>query len=52
MIFPEMYLCTFFRNWDVIVLVAGGKSTLAVSLSQAGRLRQAVLKSAFEGRLV
>lgn len=33
-------------------LAAGVESTLAASLSRAGRLRQAILKSAFEGRLV
>jgi type I restriction enzyme S subunit len=33
-------------------LAAGVESTLAVSMSRAGRLRQSVLKSAFEGRLV
>jgi type I restriction enzyme S subunit len=33
-------------------LAAGVESTLAVSMSRAGRLRQAILKSAFEGRLV
>jgi len=32
-------------------LAAGIESTLAASLSQAGRLRQFVLKSAFEGKL-
>jgi len=33
-------------------LAVGVESTLAASLSRAGRLRQSVLKSAFEGRLV
>lgn len=33
-------------------LAAGVESTLAASLSRAGRLRQSILKSAFEGRLV
>ncbi len=33
-------------------LAAGVESTLGASLSRAGRLRQAILKSAFEGRLV
>jgi type I restriction enzyme S subunit len=33
-------------------LAAGVESTLAASLSRAGRLRQSVLKSAFEGKLL
>ncbi len=33
-------------------LAAGVESILAASLSRARRLRQSILKSAFEGRLV
>ncbi len=36
----------------LLFLMAGAESTLAASMSRTGRLRQAVLKSAFEGRLV
>ena len=33
-------------------MVAEVEATVAVNLARAGRLRQAVLKRAFEGRLV
>lgn len=44
----------FYRiiSFQIIFLVAKVETMLASSLSQSGRLRQSVLKSAFEGRLV